>query len=215
MIQVTMASDMMGRAMRVRPQIAALSSQEEANHRIANHLQLISALIAVEARGVSAPETLAVLKRMQQRIAAVGGVHRQLCTSLGSEVDLGDYLEILGEQLGRSCGSHRRIVVDADTVPAGSETASAIGMLASELVTNACKHAYAPDEPGSIVVTLRCREHGSCRLMVEDHGTHVGTPEAGSGVGTRLIKATVVRLGATAKWENARPGTRFVMDFQL
>jgi two-component sensor histidine kinase len=215
MMQVTMASDMMLRPTRVCPQIVPPNSQDEANHRIANHLQLISALIAVEARSVSAPETLAVLKRMQQRIAAVGGVHRQLCTNLGPEVDLGDYLETLGEQLARSCGSHRRIVIDADTVPAGSETASAIGMLVSELVANACKHAYAPEEPGSVVITLRRRGQGSYRLIVEDRGTHVGMPEAGSGLGTRLIEATVVRLGAAVKWEDARPGIRFVMDFPL
>jgi two-component sensor histidine kinase len=215
MIQMTIASDLMGRAMLVRPQIAALSSQEEADHRIANHLQMISATIAVEARSVSAPETLAVLKRMEQRIAAVGGVHRQLCTSRASDVDLGDYLETLGEQLMGSCASHRHIVVNADTVPVESETASAIGILVSELVTNACKHAYAPDELGSILITLRCRADGAYGLMVEDRGKGVGMPEAGSGVGNRLIKATVVRLGATAKWENAQPGTRFIMDFRL
>jgi two-component sensor histidine kinase len=215
MIQVTMASDMLVRPTLVPNRIPPLNSQEEANHRIANHLQLISALIAVEARGVSAPETLAVLKRMEQRIAAIGGVHRQLCTSTASEVDLGDYLEILGEQSMGSCGSHRRIVVDADTLPVASQTASAIGILVSELVTNSCKHAYAPDEPGSIVITLRRRADGSYRLMVEDCGTGVGMPEAGSGIGSRLIKDTVVRLGALAKWEDAQPGTRFVMDFHL
>ncbi len=215
MIQVTMASDMMLRPMRVRPHNAALSSQEEADHRIANHLQMISALIAVEARSVSAPETLTVLKRMEQRIAAVGGVHRQLCTSTAWKVDLGDYLETLGEQLMGSCGSHRHIVVDACTVPAEGETASAIGILVSELVTNACKHAYAPGDSGSIFITLRRRADGSYRFTVEDRGTGVGIPEAGSGVGGHLIRATVVRLGATAKWENAQPGTRFIMDFRL
>ena len=215
MIQVTMASDMMVRPTRVPPRTTAVGAHEEANHRIVNHLQLISALIAVEARRVSAPEALAVLTRMEKRIAAVGGVHRQLCTSTACEADLGDYLDILGEQLMGSCGSHRRIVVDADAVPAGSETASAMGILVSELVTNACKHAYAPDEPGSIVITLRRRADGSYRLMVEDRGTGVGMPEAGSGIGSRLIKATVARLAATATWENAQPGTRFVMDFRL
>lgn len=64
-------------------------------------------------------------------------------------IEAGDYLEVLGEQLMGSCGSHRRIVVDADTVPAGGETASAIGILVSELVTNACKHAYAPGNPAA------------------------------------------------------------------
>lgn len=51
--------------------------------------------------------------------------------------------------------------------------------------------------------------------MVEDRGKGFGMPEAGSGIGSRLIKATVGRLGAAATWEHAQPGTRFVMNFLL
>lgn len=214
MIQVTMASNVGLQPRLALPQPAPPTPQEEANHRIANHLQLISALISIEARSVSHPETRSVLERMEQRIVAIGGVHRQLCTSAGGEVDLGDYLETLGEQLMRSCGSGRSIVVDAETVPVDSATASAVGVVASELITNACKHAYAPDEPGSIFIALRRRNDARYRFVVEDRGCRVTGPKTGSGLGSRLIKATVARLGGTMKWENAQPGTRFVMDFR-
>ena len=105
---------------------------------------------------------------------------------------------------------YARGLLDGEGVDAGEAQ-----LIVSELVTNACKHAYAADELGSILITLRCRADGAYRLMVEDRGTGVGMPEAGSGIGNRLIKATVVSLGATAKWENAQPGTRFIMDFRL
>lgn len=188
---------------------------DEANHRMANHLQLLAALVAVEARGVSDPRGLAALERTQQRIAAIGGVHRHLYAGGTEEVDLGDYLETLGEQLSRSCGHHRRVLVDAETVPVTGATASSIGILATELVTNACKHAYAAGEAGEIRVELRRRPGGMCRFTVEDRGHGTRTRTGRNGLGTRLIDATVAKLGAVARWEDARPGTRFRMDVRF
>ncbi|UYY58437.1 sensor histidine kinase [Sphingomonas sp. S2-65] len=188
---------------------------DEVNHRMANHLQLLAALIAVEARGVSDPEGLAALERTQQRIAAIGGVHRHLYAGGTGEVDMGDYLETLGEQLSLSCARHRRVLVDAETVPVTSATASLIGILATELVTNACKHAYAAGEAGGILIGLRRLPGGTCRFTVEDRGRGTRGHTGRTGLGTRLIDASVAKLGAVARWEDACPGTRFRMDVRF
>ncbi len=190
------------------------SGADEANHRIANQLQLITALIAVEARGAS-QETLAALERTRERIVAIGAVHRHLYASAGGAIDLGAYLEELGERLSRSCGPGRSVIVDAAAVPATGAVATAIGMLATELVTNACKHAYRAGEPGAIVMSLRRRADGRYRFMVEDRGHASETPSSGTGLGSRLIHATAAKLGATVRWEAACPGTRFVMDVRI
>lgn len=92
------------------------SAADEVNHRVANHLQLIAGFISVEARSVSDAPMLAMLSRIQQRIAAIGNVHRQLYLAGRADVDLGGYLDTLGEQLAQSYAPHRRVVVDADTV---------------------------------------------------------------------------------------------------
>ena len=187
---------------------------DEANHRIANQLQLVAALIAVEARGASR-ETIAALERTRERIVAIGAVHRHLHTSDDGAIDLGDYLEELGERLSRSCGPGRPVTVDAETVPVTSATATMVGVLATELVTNACKHAYRAGEPGGILMTLHRRADGRYRFAVEDRGRASATPSAGTGLGNRLIHATAAKLGATVAWEDAAPGTRFLMDVRF
>jgi two-component sensor histidine kinase len=157
----------MARGATVLAPVEMPSIADEVNHRVANHLQLIASLISAEARGVSDPETLAVLERTQLRIAAIGGVHRHLYVEGTADVDLGWYLEELGERLSHSCPRHRRVLVDAETMPGGSAAASSLGILATELVTNACKHAYAAEVPGDILVTLRRLSDGTRRFTVE------------------------------------------------
>jgi two-component sensor histidine kinase len=191
------------------------SASDEVNHRVANQLQLIAALISVEARTVVDAGTLGVLERTRQRIVAVGAVHRQLYVGSRSEVDLGEYLEDLGEQLSRTCGPQRLVGIDADTVPVTADVATAFGILATELITNACKHAYGVDEPGDIFVLLRRRPDGAYRFTVEDRGGGSRTPGRQAGLGSRLIHATVAKLDATAVWEDAKPGTRFRMDVRF
>lgn len=199
----------------ILPPLSMPTAADEVNHRVANHLQLVAALIAAETRGVSDPETKAVLERTQQRIAAVGRVHRQLYLTGDADIDLGAYLEDLGEQLSLSCPAHRRIMVDAQSALVSGSTASAIGILATELVTNACKHAYAVDERGDILVGLCRLPDGSHRFIVEDRGRGNPGHTAGSGLGTRLIEATVAKLGACAAVECLFPGTRFCMNLRF
>ena len=193
------------------------SASDEVNHRVANQLQLIAALISAEARTIADSGTLGVLERMRQRVVAVGAVHRQLYIGSRSEVDLGEYLEDLAEQRSCTCGPHRQVKIDADTVPVTANVATAFGILATELVTNACKHAYGAEEPGDIFVLLRRRSDGAYRFAVEDRGRGRGDGTAGrqAGLGSRLIHATVAKLGATAVWEDARPGTRFRTDVRF
>ena len=191
------------------------STADEVNHRVANQLQLIAALISAEERSISDPMTLDVLERTRQRIVAVGAVHRQLYAGGRSEVDLGEYLEDLGEQLARSCSPHRRIVVNAETVPVNGKIATAFGILVTELVTNACKHAYAAGDPGDIHVGLRRIARGAYQLVVEDGGAGLGSGGRGAGLGSRLINATVAKLAAVATWEDCLPGTRFRMEVRF
>lgn len=139
----------------VLPPLAAPTAMDEANHRVANSLQIVAALLTIEARDVADPAAAAILGRMQQRIEAIGAVHRQLHTRTdASQINLDIYLQTLGEQIGRSCPGHRRIIVAADTVLVDAAKASSIGILMVELVTNACKHAYAAHAPGHVLITL-------------------------------------------------------------
>jgi hypothetical protein len=143
-------------AMTVLPPAPEPSSADEINHRIANSLQLLSAMVSVEASGIADPAARAALDTTRRRIGAIASVHRQLYRVHGSEmVDLRAYLDELGEELERGCAdadSGRRVIVRAAPLEVPPEEATSIGILVSELVANTCKYAYAPGAPGDVVV---------------------------------------------------------------
>lgn len=191
------------------------SAGDEANHRIANSLQLLSAMISIQAREVHDPAGLAALDVTRRRIAAIAGVHRQLYQAghTGS-VDLGAYLEQLGGDLWDASATAtigRRILVDADPVTVPAEDATAIGITVSELVTNALKYAYEEGEAGDVRINLRARPGGGYVLAVEDRGRGLATEVHGTGLGARLVHMMAARLGATCTYQDACPGTRIVL----
>lgn len=200
----------------VLPPIGDPTAADEMNHRIANSLQLVMAMVSVEARAVIDPHARAVLQMTGQRIGAIANVHRHLYRShAATHVALGDYLEELAADLEQGCGqgaAERRVLVGADPVAVPPDTANSIGVLVSELVANACKYAYAPDTPGDIRITLNAMPFGGYRLQVEDRGHGRGDGATrGSGMGSRLIDLMAARLNAAHCWQDARPGTRFVL----
>jgi two-component sensor histidine kinase len=95
-----------------------------------------------------------------------------------------------------------------------SEFATVLGIVVTELVINACKYAYAPEEPGSIDVVLVIRE-GRFRLEVQDHGRGLNsspaTLSAPGGLGSRLIPVMTRRLKAEGRYLEREVGTAYVL----
>jgi two-component sensor histidine kinase len=192
------------------------SAADETNHRVANNLQMLWALTAMEARSIADPAAIALLERTQQSIMAIAGVHRHLYSAAGSSMlDLGSYLVELGNGIALAWPDHRHLVVDATSVRVDASTASSIGVLTAELATNACKHAFEADMPGSVFVSLRRLGTGAYEFAVEDNGRGLGQKAAHAGLGHRVIDAAVANLGAFSTWSDAQPGTRFCMTIDL
>lgn len=199
----------------VLPAISEPSIADEANHRIANSLQLLAAMVSVEARRIADPIAQAALEMTMLRITAIASVQRMLYQSRDATmVDLGGYLKDLGIQLERSCADAdggRHVRVRADSVNVSAEDATALGVIVSELVGNACKYAYPAGAPGDVRVALRRMPFGGYVLEVSDRGAGI-LPDAdpkGTGLGSRVIAMMAHRLGGNAIWSDARPGTRF------
>lgn len=186
------------------------SEADEANHRIANSLQLLAGMMAAEARGLRDEAALAALRRMRHRIDAVARIHGQLSRSGGpAVVDLGQYVRDLARQLEVACEDGRQVDVVADGLPASAEEARAVGVILSEVVANACKYAYPAGSAGIIRVALVASGPEDHVLTVEDRGRGRSGVTFGGGVGTRVIELTAQSIGASVVWEDAKPGTRF------
>lgn len=198
---------------------AQMEVSRESDHRIANNLQLLMAMIAAERREVSDPQGMLALDRMMGRIGAIAGVHRQLTrvqAGAGTAVEIGGYLQMLVHQIESGCCdgvAGRRLRLVSDTVLVPARMAAAIGLIASECVLNACKYAYAEGAPGDVRITLRLASAHALRLTVEDDG--VGRGEGGAGFGTRLVDMLAARIGGALLREAGHPGTRIVLAVPL
>ena len=90
-----------------------------------------------------------------------------------------------------------------------------LGLIVSELVTNAFKYAYPTGGAGEIRVHVSRPDHETVELLVEDDG--VGhdplQPAKGTGLGTRILNAMATTMGGTLAYEKVPVGTRARMTF--
>jgi len=199
----------------VLPPAPEPSTSDEINHRVANSLQLLSAMVSAEARGIQDPVAAAAFDMTLRRIGAIAGVHRQLYRShQGAMVNLGTYLDELGGELEESVAdtaAGRFVIVHAAGVLVRAEEATSIGIIVSEIVTNAFKHAYAPGASGIVSIALRATARGGYLLEVKDCGQGRDPDQAarGTGLGGRLVGMMATKLGGHHAWLHANPGTCF------
>jgi two-component sensor histidine kinase len=192
----------------------------EVNHRVANSLALVAALTHMQTNAVTDPAAKAALQEMQARISAIAGIHRRLYTSDDVEaVDLDAYLASLVEELQaamKAAGRDHAIRLRAEPVRLATDKAVSVGVVVTELVTNAYKYAYPPEVPGEIRVSVALDGAEGVTLTVEDDGigwTGEGQPR-GTGLGSRIIRAMATNLRSALVYAHGRAGTRATLSFQ-
>ena len=189
---------------------------QEMQHRIANSLQIIGSILLLKARTVQSEETRMHLRDAHQRVMSVAAVQQQLlASSHGDPVYIGPYLSRLSQALAASMTDDSRPIsleVQADGGTASSAEAVSIGLIVTELVINAFKHAFAADEAAGLVVVAYEAAETSWRLTVSDNG--IGTPEGQwdsdkprPGLGTIIVAALAKQLDARVEVMTSRRGT--------
>lgn len=194
----------------------------EVNHRVANSLAMVSSFVRLQANSIEDATCRAALAETQARIMAIAGVHRRLYTSSDVRfVAVDEYLQGLVEDLRasfRQAGrlSHLHLTTEPLLLP--TDRAVAVGVLVTELVTNAFKYAYPEHTSGEVRVALSRRPEGAAvDLSVEDDG--IGWdgrgPVKGTGLGSRIARAMAGTLGGELIWRRREPGTSVSIGFPL
>lgn len=185
----------------------------EVNHRVANSLQLVSAMVRLQATALTDPSAREALEDTQRRIQAIAQVHRRLYTSNDVEsVDMQEYLGALVDELADTWSTEalpRALSLAAEPIRLPTDRAVSLGVIVTELVTNACKYAY-PNSGGEVRVALRRIDDDVFLLAVEDDGC--GIPEdavpRGTGLGTKLIRAMAQSLQTIVEYDPTHTGVR-------
>src|SRR5271156_3520156 len=188
--------------------------REEAEHRIANSLQLISALVRQRARSndVSDPQTF--LLEIADRIETVGKLHRFLGESTTATVQLRKYLEEICNRLrGALTPAATSFAFDCPAdcqVPA--KKALPLGLITAELISNSLKYAHPAGLPTRISLSCSSEEEGRLMIAYEDDG--VGFPEGfdvneAGHMGMNFIRLLSIGLDGHHEWHSDPLGIRF------
>jgi PAS domain S-box-containing protein len=147
----------------------------EIQHRVKNNLQMITALIRLEARKAGTEPPSARFDRLAGRIESLKLLYDALSGDWQSgEIDLGVYLSQIASAVMKSHAVEGiRLDLKVDAYPVSVNVAMPAGLVVNELLTNALKHAFKGRDGGTI--TLQSLSDGvGCRVVVGDDG--VGLP---------------------------------------
>lgn len=178
----------------------------EVYHRVKNNLQIVDGLVMMQARQLKDPAAAVALAGLRSRVYALGLVHHQLMASTNLETfDLGPFLQELVRNI-LDGGDHDAVTLELDVEPlqVDFDFAIPLGLLVTELVTNALKHALR-DGRGRIKVACRPSPDGRVLLSVADDGPGRAAEDSGTGLGSIIIAGLVGQLDGEMTTRNA-PG---------
>lgn len=201
---------------------AALAEKEvlikEIHHRVKNNLQIISSLLNLQSNAASDPQILAQFQDSRSRVRSMAFIHERLYRSRDlAHVNFGEYLRDLAHDLLQSYRAQNQSVVlkvHVDDIHLDIDTAIPCGLIITELVSNALKHAFPDGRNGEVNVEMRCSSTSQYQLAVWDDG--VGIPaemdyRKMNSLGLQLVNNLTRQLGGAVKVQS--PGTRFTICF--
>jgi two-component sensor histidine kinase len=184
---------------------------QELHHRVANSLQIIASVLMQSARKVQSEEVRSHLRDAHQRVMSVASLQHQLAASALSDVELRPYFTALCESIGASMirdHDQLSLEVNIDDSITTADVSVSLGLIVTELVINALKHAFPDSRDGLIKVNYHA--HGpNWTLSVSDNG--IGMPKdaaaAKPGLGTSIVQALAAQLHGVIKVSDTNPGT--------
>ena len=187
---------------------------EEMQHRVGNSLQIIASIILMKARTVQSEETRLHLQDAHSRVISMAAVQQHLhASATGGPVEMTPYLSKLCETLATSMIGDIRPVslkVCGDGGSATSRQAECLGLIATELVMNALKHAFPNDKSDGQIAVGYDAAGMDWKLWVADNG--IGRPDGvfaqpKAGLGTSIVKALAHQLDAQVETLAGPKGT--------
>jgi two-component sensor histidine kinase len=146
----------------------------ELQHRVKNNLQLVTALVRLEARSAAEGEQVA-LARLASRIDALAVLYRTLSAeNAGPDIDLGQYLsDIATAVMQASATAGIEIDLEVGHCPLSINIAMPAGLLVNEMLTNALKYAFVGRSAGQLKLICKL-ENGRVTVIVSDDGVGLG-----------------------------------------
>jgi two-component sensor histidine kinase len=192
---------------------------KEINHRVKNSLTIVATMLRLQATKIHDPKLTEQLEEASLRVHAVARAHERLYHSNDIDaLDLGVYVKLVCKDLSANLnGCHIQTDVEEGMILSTDRAISA-ALIASELITNAAKYAYADRSDGRIWVRVARAGNDKAELSVRDEGA--GLPEGfdpatSKSLGMTIIAAFTQQLDGELEIKARHPGTEFVVTLPL
>ena len=186
----------------------------EMNHRVANSLALVSGLLRLQSSATNNEQVRQALLETQGRISAIAGMHRSLYTTEhAAGVEMDRYLTALVSDIEKTAGTKLpgvKLIVDADHIELAPDRAVSVGMIVTELATNALKYAYPNGGQGEIRARFKHVDDNRAILSVSDDGVGMNAENndtSSTGLGQRIVKSMADSLGSGLSYPQTTVGT--------
>ncbi len=196
-----------GHAERERARLETLL--QDTNHRIGNSLATVSSLLGLQLARTSSDEVRNALEAAQRRVQAIASGHRRL--RLGADLETTDAAEFLADvidDLAAQMPPGKPVTFEKHLEPMiiPARDATTLGIVVSELVTNALKHAFTAGQAGTVAIRFERPEGGVTSLTVEDNGSGIAAGDGQEGLGALIVKQLARQFGGTEPEYRAREG---------
>lgn len=169
---------------------------KEVQHRVSNNIQVVSALLSIEARGATDPGARKALSSASARTALIARIQRNLAEAEHQTAGFNALArEVADDALAAAARDDVTVAVSGDGVILSAEEATPVVLIMLECVNNALEHAF-PARPGRIVISLW--DDGALRtLRVADDGVGVSRASDPSpdSLGLKIVHGLARQLG--------------------
>ncbi|MDF1726117.1 MAG: histidine kinase dimerization/phosphoacceptor domain -containing protein [Sulfitobacter sp.] len=181
--------------------------RKEVDHRVKNSLQSLEALIRIQARNTRSEPVTAALEAVQRRLAMVSKLHEALYLSdAGAAVNISSFLEKVLSPASTQMPPGIRIVSDIAPTNLESRSASSVGMIVVEAMTNTAKYAFPNGARGTFTVTGTIEGDEYVLTCSDDGAGHRASSEEGTGMGSRIMQAAAHQLEGTLETTESEKG---------
>jgi len=188
---------------------------QEVQHRVANSLQIIASLLMQSARKVQSEEARGHLHDAHHRVMSIAALHRHLAQSDQQDVQLRPYFAQLCESLSSSMiydPERLSIAANADESVVKANISVSLGLIVTELVINALKHAFPENRHGKIKIDYQSSGANWHLSVIDDGvGMPVGETKSKPGLGTGIIEALAKQVECVLRVVDAKPGTSITL----
>jgi PAS domain S-box-containing protein len=194
---------------------------KEIHHRVKNNLQIISSLLDLQLDIKEDPRIRNVFQDSKDRIRSMALVHENLY-EFGdlARIDGIEYIHNLVAYFFNSYGDRAEnitptINIETPSLLLDMDTAIPFGLILTELLSNALKHAFPPGKQGEIEIVIFSCSPGMLTLEVRDNG--VGIPadidfRETKTLGIQLIRLLTQQVKGTIKINRSK-GTTVTITF--